>query len=475
MLDLEFQALLPRVFARTGWTTDQAGDPFYMVGQWFPKLGVWTEKGWNAYPFHANAEFFADFGTYDVHLTLPAAYQTGGTGLLVSAEAHPDGSQTVHYHAQGVIDFAWAASPNFEPHVRQVRGVEIVYLVLPEHRWTAAGALDVAEETLLRFGEWFGAYPYPRLTIVDVPASGTAAGGMEYPTLVTAGVESALLLSEDIIRLGVDRTWQHVIVHEMGHQWWQSVVAFNEAEEPWLDEGLTEYSALRLMNEVIDPQQQALDLGGIETGFLQLRRLEYVSLPHTPMAGAAWEFGQLDYGIAAYSKPALSLLTLEGVLGSEQMLRVLSAFFERYRFAHPTAEDLRRTAEEVSGQDLSWFFDGLVAGEGVVNYRMEALDGAGFTAVREGTVAVPTEVLVTFADGEQLIEPWDGEAKTLIRAYPDRPPLVSAVIDPDRELLIDLVWADNGLLLQEDGDSWLRTVIRLVYWLQNLFLALGGL
>ena len=127
-LALDFEAQLPQVFARTGY----AGD-FFMVGQWFPKLGVWQEGAWNAYPFHANAEFYADFGDYEVAITLPDAYVTGGTGLLVSAAEETGGLRTVRYRAEDVIDFAWTASPHFLEATRQVGETELLYLYLPEH------------------------------------------------------------------------------------------------------------------------------------------------------------------------------------------------------------------------------------------------------------------------------------------------------------------------------------------------------
>ncbi|RPJ42927.1 MAG: M1 family peptidase, partial [Chloroflexi bacterium] len=108
---VEFRAQLPKVFARTGWARDAQGDLFFMVGQWFPKLGVWTEAGWNAYPFHAMSEFFADFGRYDVQIRLPRGWQTAGTGLPTGTVDNGDGTQTVTYEARNVIDFAWTASP----------------------------------------------------------------------------------------------------------------------------------------------------------------------------------------------------------------------------------------------------------------------------------------------------------------------------------------------------------------------------
>ncbi|MCP4536421.1 MAG: M1 family metallopeptidase [Chloroflexi bacterium] len=469
-IELNFEAQLPLVFARTGYV-----DNFFIVGQWFPKLGVWQDGAWNAHPFYPNAEFYADFGTYDVTITLPSEYVTGGTGLPTSTEDNGDGTTTTHYHAEDVIDFAWTASPYFRQATRQVDGIEIVYLYLPEHEWTVERALDAAEAAVSYFGHWYAPYPYTRLTIVDVPDDGQGAGGMEYPTLVTAGTISILGVGPGLVQSEIERTLELVIVHEVGHQWWQSMVAFNEAEEPWLDEGFTDYSTLRVVDAVYGTDTSVLDAGSIRMGYLDSRRMEYLLTPDLPMYGAAWDFGTLDYGIAAYSKPVLSLLTLERVLGDEVMLNVMSTFFQRYQFAHPTTEDFRAVAEEVSGQDLSWFFDGLVYGDGALNYTVTAVDRQSITVARQGNLVVPTEVLVTFADGSMVLEPWDGAETEITFTYPNQPPVHSAEVDPERKIVVDLRWADNGLSRRLEISPWLAMVTRMLYNLQNALLAMGGL
>ena len=469
-VELDFRAQLPRVFARTGY----AGD-FFMVGQWFPKLGVWQDGAWNAYPFHANSEFYADFGTYDVTITLPVGYVTGGTGLPVSTVDNGDGTQTVHYHAEDVIDFAWTASPRFREATRQVDGVEILYLYLPEHEWTVGRVLDAAEAAVSHYSRWYGPYPYARLTVVDVPDDGQGAGGMEYPTLVTAGAMDMLGLGPGPARSRMDRSLELVVTHELGHQWWQSMVGFNEAEEPWLDEGFTDYSAVRVMEAVYGADTSFLDAGNLQMGYFDMRRMEYLADPRVPMYGRAWDFGEMEYGVAAYSKPVLSLRTLERTLGTETWLEVMSTFFHRYRFGHPTTEDFRTVAEEVSGQDLSWFFDGLVYGDGVLNYTVTGVDEHAVTVARQGDLVVPTEVLVTFADGSTLLEPWDGEETEVTFTYDGRPPVRSAEVDPQRKVVIDLRWADNGLSRRLEVAPWLALVTRLLYYLQNMLLVLGGL
>jgi hypothetical protein len=466
-LDIKFEARLPQVFARTGFHED-----FFMVGQWFPKLGVWQDDGWNAYPFHANAEFFADFGDYDVQITLPEEYITAATGLPISTEVNGDGTQTIQYQAKGVIDFAWSASPHFKQITRNVDGIELVYVYLPEHDFTIDRVLYAAEAAVTNFGEWYGAYPYPRLTIVDVPDGAGGAGGMEYPMLISAGLQ-------DISGLGItkgqfDLLLEAVTVHEIGHQWWYAVVAFNEAEEPWLDEGFTDYSTLRLMDKVYGPNN-AVRFGGIRLNYMELRRMEYLINPLLPMYGKAWDFVGFDYSIAAYSKPLLSLGTLERVLGEETMLKIMSTFFEQYQFAHPTTEDFRSVAEEVAGQKLDWFFEGLVYGDQVLNYSVTNVNEHSLTVQRQGELIIPTEIQITFDDDSTALEQWDGIESIATFEYPNHPSIRQAVIDPNREILVDLQWSDNGLSRRADVFSWLAVNARILYQLQNLLLGQGGL
>jgi hypothetical protein len=475
-IQILFEAKLPKVFARTGFAFDAAGAPFFMVGQWFPKLGVWQDDGWNAYPFHANSEFYADFGTYDVSITLPAEYVTGGVGLVSRSVDSPDGTQTVQYYAEGVIDFAWTASPNFHKASRFSEGTEVLYLYLPEHEWTVSRVLEAASLSVGYFTRWYGDYPYPRLTIVDVPDDGEGAGGMEYPTLITAGAMNILGIPAEISELGWERSLESVVSHEIGHQWWQSIVAFNEAEEPWLDEGITDYASVRLMNRMFGPGESILEAGRYKAGAFDMRRLEYLINPDLPMSGAAWEYASLlEYGTAVYSKAVVSLFTLERVLGEPVMTQVMKRFYETYRFAHPTTQDFWELAEQVSGKDLDWFFEGLVYGEGTLNYRVDSLEDHSLTIVREGELAIPTFIEVRFADGRQNLEPWDGEDEVLTLNYPEGDEIIKAEVDPDRRVLVDLYWADNGMTRRADLNDWAALTTRILHLFQNLALALGGI
>jgi hypothetical protein len=458
---MRFTARFPRVFARTGWAKD--GD-FIMAGQWFPKFGVWEEGAWDAYPFHANSEFYADFGAYDVAVTLPESWMLAGTST-VPIERHPNDDGTVTYRmvSDHVIDVAWAASPDFRERTTTVGDVTIRVVYDADRRTDAARALKAAAAALPHYEAWYGSYGrglYPQLTVVVVPADGGGAGGMEYPTLFTVGQMAAA--GPRCVRMLEVET-----VHELGHQWFQAMVATNEAEEPWLDEGLTDYSTARAMHALYDGA--AFDCGGWSLTYREMQRMSYLMNPDIPMAGKAWSFEQ-GYAIATYSKPVVALSTLQRRVGDEAMVEFLRAYVDRYAFAHPTAGDLRAVMVETLGEgEAAWFFDEVAAGGRTVNARIEALSAENALLIREGELCLPTVVKVTDDGAVRMIDwPCDRSERTLTPA-PD-----AIEIDPQHVNLLDENLADNGLRRRPDGWAWLGMVARLVRTLQSFYRG-GGL
>jgi len=468
---LSFTAQLPKVFARTGWGAE--GD-FLMAGQWFPKFGVWesaaageegTGGAWNAYPFHANSEFYADFGAYDVRMTLPESWIVGATGSRVGeAVANDDGTATHHFHAEHVIDFAWAASPLFLEQTREVDGITVRLLYTSDSgRRNAKRAMDATEEGLRLYAEWYGPYGkglYDALSVVMTPADARGAGGMEYPQLFTVGA------------LGSDappciRMLEVETLHELGHQWFQSVVATNEAEEPWLDEGFTDYSTVRAMNALYDGALS--DCGGWTFSYLAMHRLNYLTSPEVSMYGKAWDFDIMDYAVATYSKPVVAFSTLERLVGDAAMRRFLHTYFDRFAFTHPSTHDVRAVMAETLGEETAaWFFDGLVYEDTILDaYIAEGADQADRQLERRGELCIPTEVQLDFVGEppESVLWPCDAPAPSLS----GEGRLTSVRIDPERELLVDLARGNNMWQRSLDWRAWLGVVVRAVYTLENFF------
>ncbi len=243
-VQIGWSSRVPRTFDRTGVTGD-----FYFVAQWFPKIGVLEDAGWNTHQFHSATEFFADFGSYDVRLTVPKGWIVGATGLEKERRDEADGTTTHRYAEDDVHDFAWTASPHLVERTAAIERagrppIALRLLLQPEHAGQANRHIDAARATLTRDGEWFGPYPYSHLTIVD-PAWQSRTGGMEYPTLITAG-------SRWLAPRG-SNTPEGVVVHETGHQFWYGVVATNEFEDAWMDEGINSYAQGRVIEAAFEP------------------------------------------------------------------------------------------------------------------------------------------------------------------------------------------------------------------------------
>ncbi len=231
-----FTVQLPQVFARMGY----AGD-FMMAGQWYPKIAVYepkgtrgqAEEGWNLHQYHGNSEFYADFGIYNVKLRVPVGYTVAASGFPTKPVVNDGKTRLYTFYADDVHDFAWAASPNFvyfeEPYAtKDLPGVRIKLYLDPKHEHLKARYMTAAKKALARYSEWYGSYPYSTLSIVVPPENGNGAGGMEYPTLVTAWGAG-----EDNPSLELER----VIVHEIGHQFFYGMVAATNSRKPGWTKG----------------------------------------------------------------------------------------------------------------------------------------------------------------------------------------------------------------------------------------------
>jgi hypothetical protein len=278
---------------------------------------------------------------------------------------------------------------------------------------------------------------------------------MEYPTLYTVGALASA--GPRCIRMLEVET-----IHELAHQWFQTMVATNEAEAPWLDEGFADYSTARAMQALYDGA--VFDCGGWSFSYRSLQRMSYLMNPDIPMEGTAWSFEQ-GYAIATYSKPVVALSTLQRRVGDEAMVGFLRAYVDRYAFAHPTAENLRAVMVETLGEmETDWFFDKAVAGGASVNARVVALSDVNTTLNREGALCLPTVIkVIDGGDVQRLDWPCD-QPERMLEPAPD-----VVEIDPERVNVLDTNLADNGLRRGPDGWAWLGTVVRLIRTLQSFY------
>jgi hypothetical protein len=517
--EIEWSARVPYGdVGRAGWIHD-----YHFVAQWFPKIAARWNGGWNAHQFHAWPEFFSDYGVYDVKLTLPRGFVVGATGVQ-QGEPQPnaDGTLTHRYVQEDVHDFAWTASRRFQE--RKARfddagypPVEIRLLVQPEHEHLAERYVEATRIALRSYGAWSAPYPYPQVTVID-PAWNSASRGMEYPTLFTGGA--------NVWAPPGLQSPESVTIHEAGHQFWYGLVANNEFEEAWLDEGINEYHEEKAARLALGPLRWGRRYFGLasptrgsrggwpvlapgvwigrgEVDLSGLRRHGEID----EMARRGWEYRiQEAYTLNSYGKPALSLQTLESLVGDETMTRIMRSFGRSFRFRHPTTADFIATVNEVTGQDYRWFFDETWFsselcdyGVGVKNERRRTLEGfsegpegsltlaaprpspapdqddatpyeSEVIVRRLGGVRMPVELLVVFEGGREQRESWDGRYRWTRFRYSGPQKVVRAAVDPDRKLAIDVdptnnVWVDEKGAAARAASKW---AARWGFWLQHL-------
>jgi hypothetical protein len=236
---LAFHDQFPLSIARNGWKRD-----FIMGGQWYPKPGVFWHGAWNCHQYHSTTEFFSDFGTFNVHLTLPQRYVVGASGVPTGEQANADGTKTLSFYGEDIGDFAWAASPHFtvtDGTYATVHGAGEGARA-GARRAPKAGPRyrDIILKTLAEFDRRYGPYPYKIVTVID-PEPGSEIGGMEYPTLFTGGTS------------WYEPTYVTEVTaeHEFGHQYWYGMVATNEFEDAWLDEGINSYTEVNVLSSIL--------------------------------------------------------------------------------------------------------------------------------------------------------------------------------------------------------------------------------
>ncbi len=447
---IKFHDQFPETLERTGWNRD-----FVLGGQWFPKVGVWWHGAWNCHQFHVYTEFFADFGVYDVKLTVPQYEVVGASGIEVSSVNNPDGTKTMAYHGDDIHDFAWTASPHYQIYDDTFQGsmgpVKLRIMMQPAH-WRQVGReASILKETMERFDRWYGPYPYKTLTLVD-PDPGSQAMGMEYPTFITGGTT---WWEPEGLHAGSEET----IEHEFGHQYWYGMVATNEFEDAWMDEGINEYTQVKIMDSIFGPTTSFLNLWGATAGEREETRLFYASRADLdPIAKNGWQYADSNsYGAITYGKTAVVLLTLESMIGEDTMRRAMHTYFLRYRFTHPTKEDFLKTIEEVSGQNLRWYFNQTIYGTPILDYEVLKMSSVpvdwykenlkekkGETEYvnnvwihRKNDFVMPIDIEIKFDNGGKVREHWDGQDRWVRYEYQKKAKIESVEVDPDHKINFD--------------------------------------
>ena len=397
---LDFEGQVPVQIRRSG-RNNKEGVALSMA-QWYPKMAEFDFEGWHADPYIAR-EFHGVWGNFDVKITIDKNYILGGTGYLqnnneIGFGYEDEGKKvkkdtksnalTWHFIAPNVHDFTWAADKDYV-HDKLVRNdgitLHFLYKNNPKIKEVWKQAQPKTSQIMDFYNSTVGKYPYKQYSIIQ-----GGDGGMEYAMCTLVVGEGKL---DGFVGL---------IAHEMGHSWFQHVLASNESKHPWMDEGFTTFIEDLAVNE--------LAVTKVENPFESSYKA-YVKLVESgkeqPLSTHGDRYDEnRSYSTASYVKGALFLTQLEYLIGKENLMKTIKRFYNDFKFKHPTPNDIKRTAERVSGANLDWYLIDWTQTLNTIDYGIQnvepATDGiqkTGISLERIGRTPMPIDVLVEYTDG----------------------------------------------------------------------------
>lgn len=473
----------------------------YMISQWYPKPAVYDRDGWHAMPYLSQGEFYSEFGSFQVDITVPSNYIVAASGYLktlsevefisnkINAESNqidfdkrnvfPESentSKTIRFELDSVHDFAWFADKRFCISSKIVklasgREVECRAYYTPANYYVWHRAVDYVAEAVLFYSKYVGEYPYGVCTAVDGTIA--AGGGMEYPTITVIGnTDNSMVLNQSI-------------AHEVGHNWFYGILASNERKLPWMDEGINSFYEQLYMTQFYAkenaaafqmtgiPLKFAKTFGADKLSFAEINKLFYLFTARTnddQSTGLSSEyFSNLNYGADIYSKIPLCFSQLRDFLGHDNYDSCMQAYFNTWKFRHPDETAIKNVFETISGKSLDWFFNGMIKSNAKADIKICKVEmEKGETEVslkNSGNLAMP--VNVSFYNKERLI------ASQWTEVFDSKFKLTSSVSDADKIVIdvnnesLDLTPFNNSIKTHGVFKKWKPLQLRFLAMLEN--------
>ena len=395
---MEFKGQVPVQIRRAG-RNNKEGVALSM-SQWYPKMAEYDFEGWHADPYIAR-EFHGVWGDFDVKLTIDKDYVVGGTGYLQNPQEIGHGYEapgtkvkkvkgktlTWHFKAPMVHDFMWAADPDYLHDTLMMENgptLHFLYKNDPEIIENWKKLQPKTAEAMEFFSKNIGEYPYKQYSVIH-----GGDGGMEYAmsTLITGGRKLSSLIG--------------VMSHEMAHSWFQHILATNEAKHEWMDEGFTSFISTLCMNKIMGRNKS----NPFENTYKGYRNLALSGREQPQSTHADRYEHNYAYGASAYSKGAVFLSQLGYIIGQDKLMETLRKYYEDFKFKHPVPNDIKRTAEKVSGMELDWYLTDWTQTTNTIDYGIKNVFGdGGKTTVsmeRKGLMPMPLDILVVYNDGSR--------------------------------------------------------------------------
>ncbi|MBN2746944.1 MAG: M1 family metallopeptidase [Bacteroidales bacterium] len=415
-----FRVKIPNAsFSRLGFQKVDRTNSIFSISQWYPKPAVYESEGWNYFPYLNQGEFYSEFGNYEVSIKVPEDYVVAASGTLDEKKkvklVYSDAEGLEYrYSLKQAHDFAWFAAKDYTYRSREIylpSGAKVLLQAyyLPENQEIWSDALDYMERGIRFYSELVGEYPYPVCSAVD--GALTAGGGMEYPT-ITIIAESDNKISFDII-----------LIHEIGHNWFYGIFGFNERAFPWLDEGLNtfyqsryedryypdyhlfEYLAIRkFSNKTTKPALSIKSQYYYSWLFAARKNLDQPLYYHSE------DFSKINYFISAYEKPTLFFRYLKDYLGENQWDSLMQGFYEEWKFKHPHPDEFVAYLKEHSNKDLDWFFYDWLSTTDNADIAISRVRKEGDSLIvsteQKGEIPVPFKITTINKAGKPLESKW---------------------------------------------------------------------
>lgn len=396
VLKMQFEGQVPLQIRRSG--RDNAEGISYSMAQWYPKLCEYDYEGWHANPY-IGREFYGTWGDFDVKISIDPTFVVAATGYCQNPNEVGYGYEdegvevthqlnkklTWHFNAPNVHDFVWAADPDYT-HLKKEgpNGIILHFFYQPDSITEKTWPLlpDITANALEFMNEHFGTYPYNKYSVIQA-----GDGGMEYPMATLINGRSSM---EGLVS---------VTIHEFFHSWYQMVLGSNESLYAWMDEGFTSYASAYTMKYIRDSKNDPLQR--LYNNYYLMAK----SGNEEPLSSHADHFNtNRAYGIATYSKGAVTLGQLEYIMGKEVFERAFRRYYNTWKFKHPNPTDFKRIMEKESGLELDWYFLDWVGTTRTIDYGIRSVISKGdktmVTIERTGQMPMPVEVIVEYNNGD---------------------------------------------------------------------------
>ncbi|MEO6948048.1 MAG: M1 family metallopeptidase [Ginsengibacter sp.] len=352
-----FQIKIPFNFSRGGHVDDT-----YQITQWYPKPAVYDREGWQPMPYLDQGEYFSEFGDYEVKITVPKKFKIAATGELDDRKADSSDNsrlaieagkniKTYSYSQKNVHDFAWFADKSFiviqdTLKLNSGRIINVAAYYTSQNKAIWKNSISYIKKSILTRSEWLGEYPYNTATVVEAKMG--FSGGMEYPTITS------------ISPVDDERSLEMTIEHEIGHNWNQGILATNERDFPWMDEGMNTYYDNRYSQLYPDKQRN------IEKGFIKKRlpndvtelmyRMAIANKTDQSINTTSQDFSEDNYGLIAYYKTGLWMKKLENYVGKSSFDEAMKDYYDQWKFKHPYPADFQNIFRKKSDKNVDSVF-----------------------------------------------------------------------------------------------------------------------